>query len=155
MSESLVLQGEVKAIEKELYGEEAPDESKVQVVKPPKKKLVSNVFAMSHNVLAMSSNVLAMSCNLFFQHTEMEEEKDEDWVPKPEDEEDDEEYYEEEDEGEAEEELMALEDQDLNKEAKEEVMEEVGGDISLQEHIVQMDEAGEVAAVALKAPPLP
>ena len=35
-------------------------------------------------------------------------------------------------------------------------MEEVGGDIvTLQEHIVQMDEAGEVVAVALKAPPLP
>ena len=105
---------------------------------------------------AMSSNVLTMYRNLFFQHTEVEEEKDEDWVPEPEDEEDDEEYYEEEDEGEAEEELMALEDQGLDNEAKEEAMEEVGRDVvSLQEHIVQMDKAGEVVAVALKAPPLP
>ena len=105
--------------------------------------------------LAMSSNVLAMSCNLFFQYTEVEEEKEKDWVPTPEDEEDDEEYYGEEYEGEAEEELMALEDQDLDDEAEEEAMEEVGGDIvTLQEHIVQMDKAGEVAAVALKAPPL-
>ena len=104
----------------------------------------------------MCLQCLTMSRNLFFQHTEVEEEKDEDWIPKPKDEEDNEEYYEEEDEGEAEEELMALEDQDLYDEAEEEAMEEVGGDIvTLQEHIVQMDEAGEVAAVALKAPPLP
>ena len=151
-----MLQGEVKAIEKELYREEALDESEVRVIKPPKKKLVSNVLEMSHNVFTMSSNVLAMSHNLFFQCTEVEEEKDEDWVPRPEDEEDNEEYYEEEDKGEAEEELMALEDQDLNDEAEEEAVKEVGRDVvTLQEHIVQMDEAGEIVAAALKAPPPP
>ena len=48
---------------------------------------------------------------------------------------------------------MALEDQDLDDKAEEEAMGEVG--VTLQQHIVQMDEAGEVAAVALKAPPLP
>ena len=64
MLESLVLQGEEKAIEKELYREEAPDKSEVQVIEPLKKKPVSNVFAMSHNVFTMSSNVFTMSHNV-------------------------------------------------------------------------------------------
>ena len=58
------------------------------------------------------------------------------------------------DEGEAEEELLALEDNnDVDKQAEAKAMDQVGGNIhSLQQHIVEMDQARDQAAGDLQAP---
>ena len=60
-------------------------------------------------------------------------------------------------EGEAEEELLALEDNnDVDKQVEAKAVDQVGGNIlSLQQHIVEMDQAGDQAAADLQAPLLP
>ena len=145
MSESIILEGEAKAIEKKLYRMEVADNSEIKVVKPLKKSWSAVSLQYPCKVLAMCSQCLTICCNLFFQHKEVEE-YDVDWIPRPDDDdEDDDDYYEEDKEGEAEEELLALEDNDdVDEWAKTKAMDQVGGNIlSVQQHIVEMDQAGD------------
>ena len=102
----------------------------------------------------MCSQCLAIHHNLFFQCKEVKEDDDIDWIPEGVDEDDDDDYYDE--EGKAEEELLTLEDDEVDKQAEAKAINLVGGDIlSLQQHIAEMDEAGDQAVANLQAPPLP
>ena len=77
MSESIILEGEAKAIKKQLNRMEVVDDSEIKVVEPLKKKPVSNV-------LAKCSQCLTIHHNLFFQCKEVEEDNV-DWIPGPDD----------------------------------------------------------------------